>query len=110
MAKLECKSSQKGVPSKWVTVEGVTDAQVHAFRALLDGHLEHGQPSTAVATAFVNLVETCPTANPSDLWHHVLYRHLLEDGWNDQKWKRVSGFALERALVKVFSPRLEQHG
>jgi hypothetical protein len=48
----------------------------------------------------------CPQANPSDLWQHVIYRHLLERGWSDQRWKRVSGFALERALVKLYEPRL----
>lgn len=64
------------------------------------------QISTAVATAFLQVTTTCPAANPSDLWQHVIYRHLLERGWSDQRWKRVSGFALERALVALYRPRL----
>lgn len=52
--------------------------------------------SDAVAQTFVHLVKSCPKANPSDLWQHVIYRHLLEKGWNDARWKRVSGFALEQ--------------
>lgn len=51
-----------------------------------------------------------PKANPSDLWQHVIYRRLLELGWSDQRWKRVSGFALERAIVEIYAPRLLPFG
>jgi hypothetical protein len=54
----------------------------------------------------VEISEKCPKANPSDLWQHVIYRHLLQLGWSDQRWKRVSGFALERAFVAIYEPRL----
>ncbi|MGY3406071.1 hypothetical protein ACVWZV_002184 [Bradyrhizobium sp. GM5.1] len=111
MAKIECKSSQNGVASVWVELDNITDKQVQAARDKLDQHLAAGsrQPSDVVANAFVELTTTCPEANPSDLWHHVIYRHLLECGWNDARWKRVSGFALERALVSVYAPRLKPH-
>lgn len=33
-------------------------------------------PSDAVAMAFLAVARECPRANPSDLWHHVIYRHL----------------------------------
>jgi len=107
MAILECKSAQKGIPSEWVEVECITDEEVVRARAGLDRHLTGGeQVSTAVANAFLDLARACPRANPSDLWQHVIYRHLLESGWSDQRWKRVSGFALERALVALYTPRL----
>jgi hypothetical protein len=68
------------------------------------------QVSNAVARALVFAVKLCRNANPSDLWHHVIYRHLVSRGFSDQRWKRVSGFALERALVEIYTPRLEPYG
>lgn len=66
--------------------------------------------SDAVATVFAEITVHCPAANPSDLWHHVIYRHLLSQGWSDNRWKRVSGFALERALQLVYQTRLTPLG
>ncbi|MGH7511029.1 MAG: hypothetical protein ACREMZ_16420, partial [Gemmatimonadales bacterium] len=110
MATIECKSAQRDVPSKFVTVDGITDAEVLEARAALDRLLTtEEQVSTAVARAFVSVVTMCPDANPSDLWQHVIYRHLLDCGWSDNRWKRVSGFALERALVAIYEPRLAPH-
>lgn len=107
MAKLECKSSQRGVASAWVEVDHVTDEQVAEARARLDELLKQdGQISDAVAAAYIELTTNAPKANPSDLWQHVIYRHLLESGWSDQRWKRVSGFALERVFVNLYQPRL----
>ena len=92
-------------------VAGITDAQVLEAYAGLDSKIEaEEEVSTAVALAFVAVVAVCPDANPSDLWQHVIYRHLLNQGWSDNRWKRVSGFALERALVAIYEPRLAAHG
>ena len=111
MARVECRSSQPGVPSAWVEVECVTDEQLAQAHATLDALLtEQQQISTAVALAFLEVAASCPSANPSDLWQHVIYRHLLDCGWSDQRRKRVSGFALERALVTLYAPRLSPHG
>ena len=107
MAKVECKSSQKGVASAWVELDHITDSEVRDAKARLDELLTgDDQISTAVANAFIELTTACPMANPSDLWQHVIYRHLLKSGWNDQRWKRVSGFALERVFVSIYQPRL----
>jgi hypothetical protein len=111
MAKLECKSAQKGIPSEWVTVKRITDAQVTEIRSRLDELLRtEEQASDAVAKAFFQATEMCRAANPSDIWQHVIYRYLLRCGWGDAKWKRVAGYALERAFVEVYSPRLQQYG
>jgi hypothetical protein len=111
MATVECKSVQAGVPSRMVTIDCITDVQVVAAGQRLDQLLiQQRQQSDAVAMSLIELVTTCPTANPSDLWHHVIYRHLLAQGWNDARWKRVSGFALERALARIYTPRLAPHG
>lgn len=110
-ATIECRSSQMGVQSVWVNVDNITDADVRHFQQLLDARLAGGgQVSDAVASVFADLTAHCPLANPSDLWHHVIYRHLLSQGWSDNRWKRVSGFALERALSLVYQPRLTPLG
>lgn len=111
MAVIECKSAQPAEPSVWVEIPDITDGQVAAARADLDRRVRaEKQESDALAAAFAEVVQACPRANPSDLWQHVLYRHLLGQGWSDNKWKRVSGFALERALVRIYEPRLERCG
>ena len=91
----------------WVEIDCITDDEVAKFRKKLDNRIAAGgQVSDAVALVLVELTRHCPKANPSDLWHHVIYRHLLLQGWSDNRWKRVSGFALERALVLLYQPRL----
>ncbi len=115
MARIECKSVQAGVPSALVEIDNVTDAEVRQARKRLDqridSHIANGeQVSTVVANSFLELANTCPKANPSDLWHHVIYRHLLSKGWSDARWKRVSGFALERAFATLYGPRLASYG
>lgn len=108
---LECPSAQPGIPSRWVEVDCITAADVAGAQAMLAAPLNRGeQVSDRVASVLVHLSAHCPTANPSDLWQHVIYRYLLRSGWSDQRWKRVSGFALERALVSVFAPRLLPNG
>lgn len=111
VARIEVKSSQHGVPSVWVEIENVTDRQCQKIYVTLDSFLStEQQVSDAVAKALQFATELCPDANPSDLWHHVIYRHLLDRGFSDQRWKRVSGFALERSLINIYRPRLEPYG
>lgn len=104
------KSAQVAVPSTWVEVANVTETRCRSIYAKLQSLLDlEPQVSDAVAKALVYAVTLCPRANPSDLWHHIIYRRLQAVGFSDQRWKRVSGFALERALVEIYSPRLESH-
>lgn len=101
------KSAQLGIASAWVDVDYVTQAEAAQFQQELENRIAGpGQISDAVAAVYAELTRHCPDANPSDLWHHIIYRHLLSLGWSDNRWKRVSGFALERALQLVYQPRL----
>lgn len=111
MATIECRSVQAGIPSQWVDVRGITDEEVVRARERLDQYLvSRSQVSTAVADAFLDVATDCPRANPSDLWQHVIYRHLLNLGWSDNRWKRVSGYALERAFESLYGPLLSPYG
>ena len=67
------------------------------------------QISNAVAKSFVYAVKLCPDSNPSDIWQHIIYRHFLDYGMSDQQWKRVSGFALERAFIEIYNPIFPQY-
>jgi hypothetical protein len=82
MARIECRLSNKPkIPSVWVKIDGITDAQVKEARTYLDALCaKEGQISDAVAKAYIHATEIAPTANPSDLWQHVIYRHLLAEG------------------------------
>lgn len=75
--------------------------------------------SEAVASAFLRAVVEWPHANPSDLWYFVVYRAYLDHANHpasharlnlDQSWKRTSGWALERVLVRHYSQKLASHG
>jgi len=111
LASIEVKSAQPGVESVWVDVANVTDEQCLEIYSTLDSLIgTEPQVSDAVAKAFVHAIELCSEANPSDLWHHLIYRHLRNRGFSDQRWKRVSGFALERGFLGIYSVRLEDHG
>ena len=111
MAKVEVKSVQSGVPSAWVELEHVSDQEYKALTAHI-GCLVRQEPqiSDAVSKAFQQAVSKCPRANPSDLWQHLVYRGFLDLGHSDQRWKRISGFALERALAGIYAPRLAPSG
>jgi hypothetical protein len=67
----------------------------------------------AIAHAFQFGVSRCPHENPSDLWHHVLYRIYLRNkrGTNpEQSWVRTSGEAFELILAQTYNPFLAREG
>ena len=62
----------------------------------------------SICTAFCRAVQICPTANPSDLWHHIIYRSFLRYGCSSQSWVRASGEGFELSLMCAFNPYLEK--
>jgi len=111
MARIEVCSVQTDVPSVWVEVDEVSDQELSKIYETLATLLEaEAQVSDAVAKAFQFATELCPDANPSDVWHHVIYRRLLSLKFNDARWKRISGFALERAFQNIYEDRLAENG
>jgi hypothetical protein len=70
----------------------------------------------AVAQAFIYLLRKSPEANPSDLWHHVVYRlycdilprHRPQNP--GQSWVRASGEALEQVVEEWYTPVFQPHG
>jgi hypothetical protein len=103
-----------------VDLPGLSDRDYEAARAGLQADLARpeGQVKNreAICSAFLALVRSAPTANPSDLWHHVVYRLYCEILPNTrqqnppQSWVRSSGDALELFLERWYEPILHPHG
>lgn len=100
-----------------VELAHVTDADYHAIRAHLDQNLAAGgKAREGIERAFAFATNRCPAANPSDLWHHVIYRRFLESslqrrpGTNPgQSWVRAGGEALEVFFGGYYTPVLAPH-
>jgi len=67
-----------------------------------------------IKNAFFTAVRLAPTANPSDLWHHIVYRVYLAElgGYRiisdvGQSWKRASGDAFEVFLTDYYNNLLQ---
>src|SRR5207237_291619 len=99
-----------------IDLPGVSETSFKAIEELLDQALK--RPSVknrdAIKDAFLTALRTCPSANASDLWHHVVYRlyceilrrHRPQDP--KQSWVRASGEALELSIEEWYTPVLEQ--
>jgi len=101
-----------------IDLPGVSEEAYQATAAVLDKHL--ASPTTknrdAISEGFLYALIQCPTANASDLWHHVVYRQYCailpryrpQDP--KQSWVRAGGDALEMTLEQWYSPILAPHG
>lgn len=104
-----------------VSVDRLNQAKLDAIRARLADLLS--QPPTrvknrdAIAGAFAYGIELCPKINPSDLWHHVIYREFVRTIKDfrrvtdpKQSWVRSSGDAFEIFLQDYYNARLAADG
>lgn len=97
---------------------GLTEAAYRRVQDNLNRFLS--EPATknreAIAAAFLRVLRESPEANPSDLWHHVVYRlycdilprHRPQNP--GQSWVRASGEALEQFVEAWYGPILERRG
>jgi hypothetical protein len=96
-----------------VELQGVVASQFDDICRVLRDHVQPPGPArSGIAFAFLYAVRLCPDANPSDLWHHIIYRTFvgLRGGPDPaQSWKRAGGEALEVALVEYYLPLLSKH-
>ena len=88
------------------------------------GTLRHGLASAAskadaVADTFIQATTVWPDANPSDLWTFLVNRIYCDRSNHpdanarlnlEQSWKRTSGWALERVVIRHYSQTLERCG
>lgn len=106
------KLSIRGVE---ITIDGFTETDHSAVRELLQKDLADLsiKNRTAIKNAFAEAVRRSPDANPSDLWHHVVYRLYTELAGPrrsmadpGQSWKRASGDAFELFLIEYYNKLL----
>lgn len=86
---------------------------------LAGGLASAGSNADAVANTFICATAHWPDANPSDLWTFLVSR-IYGDPLNhppendrlnlEQSWKRTSGWALERVLVRHYAHALGKRG
>lgn len=101
-----------------IDLPGVSKDAYQAIAVLLDTTLSNpiAKNRDAISNAFYQALKKCPTANASDLWHHVVYRlycetlprHRPQDP--KQSWVRAGGDALEMFLERWYSPILAALG
>ena len=96
-------------------LDKVSDQQYQQLRDMLADLLvaKGVKGREAIADVFESAVTVCAQANPSDLWHHVIYRTYLEHkvGSNpNQSWVRTSGEAFEVFLERHYNPLIHQYG
>jgi BsaWI-like restriction endonuclease len=97
-----------------IDLPGVTEAAHSAAGLRIDTALADPEVKNreVICDSFLELLRLCPTANASDLWHHIVYRlyceifpkHRNQDP--KQSWVRASGDALESAIEKIYIPVL----
>jgi transcriptional regulator with XRE-family HTH domain len=67
----------------------------------------------AIAAALELAIHRMPEANPSDIYHHIVYRLYLRD-YNKtnpkQSWVRAGGEGVELFFKRHYAPLLEAHG
>jgi hypothetical protein len=98
-----------------IDLPGVSEEAYEAVATTLDTKLSDpaNKNRDAISSAFLQALIQCPTANASDLWHHVVYRLycaiLPKYRYQDpkQSWVRAGGDALELTLQEWYSPILE---
>jgi hypothetical protein len=93
-----------------VQVEGIEPEQYQQVSDQLGVGLNRPRKYLRVSNAMQLALRLCPTANPADLWVHLIY-HQFRNRYrrNDQSWKRVSGQALEHVIVSVYDQRLQSY-
>lgn len=93
-----------------VDVANVSDESYRLIKENFLQLLKKQKKFEAIAKAYVYAVELCPAANPSDIWQHIIYRTYIDEGNNEQSWKRASGQGFEYAFAKIYNPRLAVYG
>ena len=71
-----------------------------------------GKNRDAIASALIFAVNQLPNANPSDIYHHIVYRSYLRD-YNkskaEQSWVRAGGEAMELFIQKKYEAILAKN-
>ena len=98
-----------------VSIDGLEPGHLATIHQTLRNALTKRGVKTreAIEEAFSAGITIAPQVNPSDLWHHVIYREfirVMKETGNSanpgQSWVRTSGDGFELFLEKYYSARL----
>lgn len=81
------------------------------YKALNDGN--GGKNREAILQALTIAIDRFPDANPSDIYHHIVYRLYLREYTKtqaDRSWVRAGGEAFELFLQAHYNVLLNPHG
>lgn len=95
------------------TYRQVESAIVDLFRSLNGASSGKLKNRDAISRALKLAIESMPTVNPSDIYHHIVYRlYLREYRRSDpaQSWVRAGGEAVELFFKEHYAPLLRPYG
>lgn len=96
-----------------VLLDNITPENYNNIRNYLKSQLTLKQKKRdAVLNSFVYAMQLVPLANPSDVWHHIIYRSFIDlssGGDAGQSWKRVGGESLELFFQTYYAPLFEKY-
>ncbi len=97
-----------------VELENISDQQYKAIITHFSDQLKRCKKKRdAIAGTFLYAIKLCPESNPSDVWHHIIYRHFIAQdlGINQaQSWVRSGGEALEFFFPMYYNPMFLSEG
>lgn len=110
------------IPGLGVRVDHMTEEDKAAIERQLDQALalpeDQSNNAAAILGAFRLGLDRAPAVNPSDLWHHIIYRHYkrvisthrprVDDP--GQSWRRASGAAFQIYVQDYYNARLGERG
>lgn len=105
---------------KRIALEGVTRVQYLAIEAhVAKAFSELNDPTTkssnreVICEALTYAIDAAPSLNPSDIYHHIIYRLYLREYRKsnaEQSWVRAGGEAMELFLARRYLTALEHGG
>jgi len=98
--------------SKIETYQGLEASISEMFSSLNNSANKRGNRD-AIAEALMLAISQMPEANPSDIYHHIIYRlYIREYNKTDpkQSWVRAGGEGVELFFKNHYTPLLAPHG
>jgi hypothetical protein len=96
-----------------IEIENVDEQQFSEIRERLVNQLGiQSRKRDAISETFFYAVKLCPDANPSDVWHHIIYRHFValpNKSNSNQSWVRAGGEALEVFFERYYNTLFAEH-
>ncbi|QWV94220.1 helix-turn-helix domain-containing protein [Geomonas oryzisoli] len=91
----------------------IVEKEITAIFQELNNHKSKTMNREAICKAFQLAFELLPAVNPSDVYHHIVYRLYLREYTKtnaEQSWVRAGGEAVELFVARHYADRLAANG